>query len=304
MLGLSLRMMMSAQQSVLSLVLATMVFSVALNLRIDDFYRVARSPRAVLGGLIPQFILLPWATWLATLLLDLPPNIEVAMILVAACPGAASSNVVTQYGQGNVALSVSLTAVTGLLTPLTMPLYVGLMVASNPDTAAWLRELAIDTSGIWRNLLLLLAAPLGLGLFCAHQLPRLTHRIRKPLGKLAMLALLLFIVAAVVAQRQLLTPALLPLFLLVVLHNAGGLLLGWLTGNALRVSEPDKRAITVEAGMQSSGIALGIIAMEFNGDLGMVTVAGLWGIWHLISALALARYWRRRNALRAAAHPT
>ena len=91
---------MTTQQLVLSLVLATMVFSVALELQLDDFLRVARSPKAVVVGLIPQFILLPVGTWAATRVLDLPPNVEAAMILVAACPGGSLSNVVTHFGRG------------------------------------------------------------------------------------------------------------------------------------------------------------------------------------------------------------
>lgn len=83
---------MTTQQIALSLVLATMVFSVALELRLQDFRRVAAMPRAVVAGLIPQFLLLPVGTWLATLVLDLPPNVEAGMILVAACPGGSLSN--------------------------------------------------------------------------------------------------------------------------------------------------------------------------------------------------------------------
>ena len=94
---------MTAQQLVLSLVLATMVFSVALELKMADFRRVAQTPKAVVCGLIPQFILLPVGTWAATLALDLPPNVEAAMILVAACPGGSVSNVITHFGRGNTA---------------------------------------------------------------------------------------------------------------------------------------------------------------------------------------------------------
>src|SRR4051812_39018692 len=106
---------MSSQQLVLSLVLALLVFSVALELRVEDFQRVARMPHSVICGLIPQFVLLPVGTWLATLVLDLPPNIEAAMILVAACPGGSLSNIITHRGGGNTALSVSISAVASLL---------------------------------------------------------------------------------------------------------------------------------------------------------------------------------------------
>ena len=121
---------MTTQQLILSLVLATMVFSVALELRVEDFTRVAKTPRAVLCGLIPQFILLPVATWLATLVLDLPPNIEAAMILVAACPGGSLSNVVTHLGRGNSALSVSVSAVASVIALFATPFNFSWMIAS------------------------------------------------------------------------------------------------------------------------------------------------------------------------------
>ena len=287
---------MSAQQLVLSLVLATMVFSVALELKIDDFRRVAKEPRAVVCGLIPQFILLPVGTWLATLALDLPPNVEAAMILVASCPGGSLSNVVTHFGRGNTALSVSISAVASLIALFATPFNFSWMVASNPATAGWLRTLNIDASDIWISLLALLAAPMALGLFTAYRFPALTARIQKPLANFALFALLAFIVLGLVRERQLLTLGLLPMLLIVVLHNGSGLLFGWLTAHAFRVSERDRRAVMIEGGMQNSGLALGIIAVQFASDLGMVIIASLWGIWHIVSGLSLAFYWRHIDA--------
>ena len=287
---------MNASQIVLSLVLATMVFSVALELRLEDFKRVAQEPKAVICGLIPQFILLPVGTWAATLVLDLPPNIEAAMILVAACPGGSLSNVVTHMGRGNTALSVSISAVASIIALFATPFNFSWMMAANPETASWLKELSIDASGIWISLFLLLGVPLTLGLLASHRLPQLTERIRKPLGNFSLIALLLFIVAGLIKERQLLTLGLLPTLLIVVLHNASGLFLGWATSMAMRVSERDRRAIMIEGGMQNSGLALGIIAVQFGSDLGMVTLASLWGIWHIVSGMSLAYLWRRKDA--------
>ena len=287
---------MSTQQLILSLVLATMVFSVALELKVADFTRVAQSPRAVVCGLIPQFVLLPGATWLATMLLDLPANVEAAMILVAACPGGSLSNVITHFGRGNTALSVSISAVASVMALFLTPFNFTWMVSTNPVTAGWLRELSIDPSGIWWSLLALLAVPMALGLLCSHQLPGLTEKVRKPLGTFSLLALLAFIALGLVRERQLLTAQILPQLLIVVLHNASGLLLGWLCAIAFRVAERDRRAIMIEGGMQNSGLALGIIAVQFNADLGMVIIASLWGIWHIVSGLTLAILWRRKDA--------
>ncbi|HSV52464.1 MAG TPA: bile acid:sodium symporter family protein [Burkholderiaceae bacterium] len=287
---------MTAQQLILSLVLATMVFSVALELKVDDFKRVAQTPRAVVCGLIPQFLLLPVGTWVATLLLDLPPNVEAAMILVASCPGGSLSNVITHFGRGNTALSVSISAVASLIALVATPFNFSWMVASNPATAGWLRKLEIDPSGIWISLLLLLAVPMALGLFVAYRFPGLTRRIQKPLANFSLVALLAFIVIGLVKERQLLTLGLMPMLLIVVLHNAGGLFFGWITSVAMRVTERDRRAVMIEGGMQNSGLALGIIAVQFNSDLGMVIIASLWGMWHIVSGLSLAFFWRRKDA--------
>jgi bile acid:Na+ symporter, BASS family len=287
---------MTTQQLILSLVLATMVFSVALELKVADFVRVTQSPRAVVCGLIPQFVLLPGATWLATLALELPPNTEAAMILVAACPGGSLSNVITHLGRGNTALSVSISAVASVLALVLTPFNFTWMVSTNPATAGWLRELSIDPSGIWWSLLALLALPMALGLVIGHRFPALTERIRKPLGTFSLVALLAFIALGLVRERQLLTAQILPQLLIVVLHNAAGLALGFLCALAFRVTAFDRRAIMIEGGMQNSGLALGIIAVQFNADLGMVIVASLWGIWHIVSGLTLAALWRHKDA--------
>jgi BASS family bile acid:Na+ symporter len=287
---------MTAQQLVLSLVLATMVFAVALELRVADFTRVAQAPRAVVAGLVPQFVLLPGATWLATLLLDLPPNVEAAMILVACCPGGSLSNVVTHHGRGNTALSVSISAVAAVMALLLTPLNFTWMVSTNPATAGWLKQLDIDASAIWWSLLALLAVPMALGLLFSHRLPALTARIQKPLANFSLVALLAFIVLGLVRERQLLNAQILPQLLIVVLHNAAGLALGWAAARAFRAARRDQRAIMIEGGMQNSGLALGIIAVQFNADLGMVIIASLWGMWHIVSGMALATLWRTQDA--------
>ena len=287
---------MTPQQLVLSLVLATMVFTVALELRLEDFRSVASMPRAVIGGLVPQFVLLPLATWLATLVLDLPANIEAAMILVACCPGGSLSNYVTHYGRGNTALSVSISAVAALMALVLTPFNFSWMVAANPATAAWLRQLDIDASAIWWSLLALLAVPMALGLFVGHRWPAFTQKLRKPLGRFCLLALFAFIAIGLVRERQLLNAQLLPQLVIVILHNAAGLTLGWLAALAFRLSERDQRAVIIEGGMQNSGLALGIIAVQFNADLGMVVIASLWGIWHIVSGMTLAVSWRRKDA--------
>ena len=286
---------MSSSQVLLNVILFTVIFSIALELKPDDFIRVAKNPLPVAAGLVAQFLLLPVGTFVATLLLKLPANIETGMLLVASCPSGGISNFVTHYSRGNTALAVSITAVGNVVALLMTPANFTWMVASNPNTAAWLREIEIDPSMIWINLLLVLAIPLSLGLLTRTWLPRLSKRIRLPLGRFSMIALILFIVLALYKDRHLLVGVSV-LLVIVVLHNTSGLLLGYFAGAVARLSVADKKALAFETGMQNAALAVAIIGSQFNADAGMLTVAGLWAIWHNTSGFALAYVLRTRSA--------
>lgn len=281
------------QQAVLMMVLATMVYTVSLDLRLGDFFYVARHPLAVGVGLVAQFVLLPGATLCATLVLDLPPATEAAMMLVAACPGGALSNVVTHFGRGNLALSLAISAVSNVLALVLTPLNFTLMVAANPDTAAWARSIAVDPRDLVVSLLLLLALPMSAALLTSNYAPGLAKRIRVPLARFAGVALFLFIVLAVAAQWRLFVVELTRTLPLVIAQNGLGLALGYGASLLAGLAVADRRAVVVESGMQNSGLALGIIAAQFGSDLAMIAVAGLWGIWHIVSGGTLALLWRR-----------
>jgi BASS family bile acid:Na+ symporter len=283
------------QQAILMAVIAVMVYTVSLDLRLADFRYVARHPLAVGIGLLAQFVLLPGATWLLTMLLDLPPATEAAMMLVAACPGGALSNVVTAFGRGNLALSLSISAVAGLLALVLTPLIFTLMIAANPDTAAWARSIAVDPLDLVLSLALLLALPMSAAMLTARYAPGFAARVRRPLAQLSGLALGSFIFLAIAAQWQLFLVELGRTLPIVVLHNGLGLLLGWLAALAASLAVADRRAVVIEGGMQNSGLALGIIAAQFDSNLAMVAVAGLWGVWHIVSGGTLALIWRWRD---------
>jgi len=285
------------QQAILIAVLATMVYTVSLDLRPDDFRYVARHPLAVGIGLLAQFVLLPAATWLLTMVLDLPPATEAAMMLVAACPGGALSNVITAFGRGNLALSLSISATSSVLALALTPLNFTLMISANPETAAWARSIAVDPADLVLSLLLLLALPMSAAMLSSRYAPGFVARVRKPLARAAGVALGAFIVLAIAAQWRLFVVELGRTLPIVILHNGVGLALGWFGSVAARLNTADRRAVTIEGGMQNSGLALGIIAAQFDSDLAMVAVAGLWGVWHIVSGATLAVLWRRADRL-------
>ena len=167
------------------------------------------------------------------------------MILVAACPGGSVSNVITHFWRGNTALSVSASAVASIIALFAPPFNFGSMIATNPATASWLRELNLDAAGLGISRVLLLAISMSLGLRIARQLPKLTAKIHKPLANFSLTARLAFIVVGVVKERQRLTFGLLPTLAIVIVHNVCGLFFGWITSLAMGVTERDRRAVMI-----------------------------------------------------------
>jgi BASS family bile acid:Na+ symporter len=218
------------------------------------------------------------------------------MLLVACCPGGSLSNVVTHWGRGDTAYSVSLSAVATVLAFILTPFNFAWTMSANPATHSFMQTLLLSPMDIASSLLFLLGIPLLAGLWLRHRHPMMADRWREPLGRFGLIALLLFIVIGLVRERHLLNVAILLPFALVVAHNALGLALGWITGNLFGLGVAQRRAITVEAGMQNSGLALGIIALQFDSNLGMVIIASLWGIWHIVSGMSLAFLWRQFDA--------
>ena len=286
-----------SQQIWLGLVLASLMFGVALELRLSHFLYVLRRPLPVFTGLLAQCLLLPWATLVATLLLDLKPGIELGLLLVACCPGGNLSNVITHLARGNTALSVSVTSVSSLLAIISLPWNVARTASLNPDTAAFLSsqmsQLQVDAGGIVQGLLLMLVLLLLAGMLLGNLLPGMTARILPGFKRFTMIAFIGFLLVAVIGNRHLLLDSLGSLLLIVVLHNACALLLGWGSARLSGLGDFDRRALTIEVGMQNSGLALGLIFTQFGAQPDMALIAALWGTWHIVSGLLLVALWRR-----------
>lgn len=287
-----------ASLTLLNAILAIVMFSVALDLKGDDFKRLMRTPKPVVTGLISQFVVLPVLTFLLVLVIQPRASIALGLILVAACPGGNISNFISHRAGGNAALSVSMTgfATVGaiLLTPLNIAFWGNLYEPSR----AILQATAIDPWQIALTVTLMLILPLFLGVLLNRNKPALADRIRRPLQNLSMLIFVAFIVLALAANWAFFLGYAHYVALLVVLHNALALAGGYGTATLAGLSPFDRRAVTIETGIQNSGLGLVLIFGFFGGLGGMAVVAAFWGIWHAISGLALAKVMSRSEAAR------
>lgn len=280
----------------LNAILAVVMFSIALDLSPAQFRALARAPRPVIAGFLAQFLALPAATYLLVLALQPRPSIALGLMLVAACPGGNISNFLTHRAGGNTALSVSLTALATLgavvLTPVNIALWGGLYA----PTRAILQATAIDPVQVVVTVVFLLAVPLALGMVLAARRPALAARIRRPLQTLSMVIFVAFIVAALAANWGYFLDLAGLVAGLVIAHNALALALGFAVATLFALAPADRRAITIETGIQNSGLGLILIFAFFGGLGGMAVVAAFWGMWHAISGLALALAWGRHPA--------
>ncbi|EMY63000.1 bile acid:sodium symporter family protein [Leptospira terpstrae] len=283
-------------QIILGLVLALMIFGVALELRFIAFKAVLQRPVSALAGLIGQTIFLPWITLLITLVLDLPAGIELGMLLVAASPGGNLSNIITHLAHGNTALSVSMTAVSSAFAIITLPLNFTITANLNPVTHAMISgtgELHIDNIAIIKGLVVLLLFPLALGMAIGNFATKAAHKITPFFKQISSVAFLLFVVVAVGGNWKVFVDNMGYIFLIVVFHNLVALTIGNIIARVFRQDPYNRRAITIEVGMQNSGLALGLILTQFQAEPNMALVAAFWGIWHIVSGLLLVLYWRK-----------
>ncbi len=275
-------------------VIGLMMFGVALDIKLADFARIARSPKAPAIGLVAQFMLLPALTCGLTLVLNPLPSIALGMILVAACPGGNLSNLVTYLSGGNTAVSISMTAVSSaaaiLMTPLNLMFWGGL----NPATAQILREVHLSPVDVFVTIFVILGIPLAAGLLVARWKPLLVEKVRKPFKILTVVIFVSVVGAALGANIKTFWQVIGMVVFAVLLHNALAISTGYLAGRLARLPPRDTRAVAIEVGIQNSALGLVLVFNFFDGLGGMAIIVAWWGIWHIISGLTLAFFWSRR----------
>lgn len=284
-----------AARSGLSGILALMMFSVGLGLRVDDFRCVLRRPGVILFGTALQVIALPALTFLLTFAIAPTASIALGMMVVAACPGGNASNVLTQAARGDAALSVSLTALSSALAVLTTPFNIVFWAGLHPQTSHLLSTMGLDRGAFLSETALTLGLPLLAGLFLAERATPIAARIRKPLHTLSLLALGGFIVGALVTNGSPLAAAGWFIFPVLVIQDAMALGLGYGAARLAGLGGPAQRAFTFETGIRNSGLGLVILLGHFKGLGGAALITAGWGVWHLISGGALAAWWSQRD---------
>ena len=278
----------------LNCVLGFVMFGVSLELKPEDFKEALRTPRALVIGLLAHHLVFPAFTFLLVLLLQPRPSIALGMILVSSCPAGNISNFLTHFARGNTALSVSISTLSTLTAIVMTPANIAFWGAQYEPAQAILRQVAVNPLEMFGHVLLLLGLPLAVGLYVSRRWPRFTERARKPMKFFSLGFFLLFVLAALGANWQYFVLYVGTVVGVVFLHNASALATGYALAYVSGLPERDRRAVSIECGIQNSGLGLILIFNFFDGLGGMAVVAAWWGIWHIVAGLTVATLWSRR----------
>jgi len=277
----------------LNISLFFVMFGVALGIKPIDFKRIIMQPKTAILGIMCQFFLLPLLTFLLIIIAQ-PKNesIGLGMILIAACPGGNISNFMTSLAKGNVALSVTLTAFATLgavvLTPLNFKLY------GNLYAPEMMQQINVNAFEMFKTVLLILAIPLILGMLFNHYLPKTTSKIMKFMQLASIFIFMGIVIITLLNNWNNFLKFVQYIFLLVLMHNLLALLTGFGVSKLFKLKLPDLKTLTIETGIQNSGLAL-IIFFNFfyNYNVGGIgLIAAWWGIWHIVSGLSIAFLWK------------
>ncbi|MEE9364630.1 MAG: bile acid:sodium symporter family protein [Cellulophaga sp.] len=276
---------------VLNIALGLVMFGIALEISIHDFKHLLRKPKPIFTGVFSQFLVLPALTFLLVIWLQPLPSVALGMFMVAACPGGNISNFITHLAKGNAALSVSLTAVATLLAIFMTPFNLQFWGAFYEPTSVILEEVAISPLEMVQLVAMLLGVPLLMGMWVNHKKPVLAKKMAKVLKIVSLLFFVGLIFIALYNNRDIFMDYVFYILGIVILHNIIAFTTGFSIAKLMRLEPKDVKSITIETGIQNSGLGLLLIFTFFDGMGGMAILTAFWGIWHLISGLILAGFW-------------
>lgn len=271
---------------VINPMLGLIMFGMGLTLNPNDFRIVFSRPKDVLTGCLAQFTIMPLLAWILSKIFSLPPDLALGVILVGCCPGGTASNVITYLAKGDLALSVGMTATSTVFAPLLTPLLTWMMAGTFVD---------VDAVGMLMSIFYVVIAPILAGFLIQHYMPELTRRMVAylPAFSSVMIATLVAIIIGHNASK-LLTGGLV-VVVVVMLHNLCGLALGYWIGLLLRLTHPKRSAISIEVGMQNSGLASSLANIHFAA-FPMATIPGaIFSVWHNISGALVAKMYSMKE---------
>ena len=280
---------------VLNIALGIVMFGVALGITVSDFKQLLKHPKLLLVGILSQFILLPLITFLFIYAINPKPSIALGMMMVAACPGGNISNFMTQLAKGNAALSISLTAFATFMaifmTPFNFQFYGNLY----EPTQSILKEVALNSFDLLELVVLILGIPLLFGMLLRAKNETIAKKMSKILKPFSMLVFISIVVVAISKNVDVFNAYIHHVLLLGIGHNILAFLLGLTTAYVFHLNLKNRKTITIETGIQNSGLGLLLIFTFFDGLGGMAILAAFWGIWHIVSGLILALIWSKKN---------
>ena len=287
----------------INIVLAFVMYGVALGIKPGIFKEVFKKPKSVLLGMLCQLVLLPAFTCLLAILMTgwISPMMGMGMILVAACPGGNISNFMSSLGKANIELSVSLTAISTalavFLTPFNFWLW-GTVYLHTAGVAAQIPTLVIPLWDVFKTIFILLGIPLILGILTSHYLPKVANALKKPLQWLSIVVFLAMVVLSFSSNIEAFLQCIKYIFVVVLIHNLVALTIGYTTATVAKLPFRDRRTLTIETGIQNSGLGLVLllgthIFDNFPPHGGMLVITAWWGIWHIISGLSIATIFNR-----------
>ncbi len=282
----------SSSEIALAIALFVMMLSVALSLVPVDFKKVLEKPRPYFAGVIGQIIGLPLLTYIICLIVNPHPTLALGMLIVACCPGGTVSNLISMIGKANVALSVSMTATSSLFAAFCTPVTILFWTSLYGPTAELLQTVDFSVWQFLKQTFVLLAVPLTIGMSFRHFFPEIARKISKPLSLVAFLLLMVIIVAGLQKYwRDFLEMGAFVIGLAIV-HNILAFILGYLMGVISGADRASKRALTIEIGIQNSGLAIVILLTALAGFGGAAAIIGVWGTWHIVAGLVLISIFR------------
>lgn len=267
-------------------ILGIIMLGMGMTMTVDDFKGVLQSPKAVLIGVVAQFVVMPGLAYVLCKLFNLPPEIAVGVILVGCCPGGTASNVITYMAKGNVALSVACTSVSTLLAPVLTPAIFYLLASQ------WLK---IDAASMFISILQVVLLPIVMGLILRTWLKRQVESYIQVMPLVSVIAIVAIVAAIIGGSKAAILQSGFLILAVVILHNGLGYLLGFTAARFFKLPYADSKAIAVEVGMQNSGLGVALAAVHFAASPITAVPSAIFSLWHNISGPALATYWASKH---------